>query len=479
MQQSGLRNTHRRYVTPLLTPPFSPDLYEVQTHQGCHHNELRSLHNRHLKGMPDTLTLRGLKAVSRELKALSGLVGRIRPVGRDVIVAHAPGRKKRLYQAAADSLSLHEIDKRDAEVKMFIKADRYDARDVAKKEPRAIQYRSPRYNIELQRYLHPFEQKYYTTVDAFRGGPVKGKNSWQRAAIYEEALNYFADPIVINLDFSKFDAHLTPQMLKEERKAYLRACSDPYLAELLSYQAVNSCRTQLGTKYRVTGSRMSGDVNTGLGNTMLAEAMVRAWATRLGIKMVPFVDGDDVVMIVERGASCPMDFFVEMGMEAVVETLEADQLVHCQSKIIRIGKRARMVRNPWRAISHGCSTLRNYPTKLLGPLLAAMGQSELACSNGVPILQEWALAQMRVSDSVPWAKCDESIVFRAKLEGRSIPLEITSSARDDFYHKFGISVSTQLAYEAELSRLGPEHFAPAGWVDVYWYEAKESAWEEG
>lgn len=472
--QVGLKNPHRRAVTVLLQAPQLDGLYEVQTHHGCIHNETRALHNRHLKAVPNTLTRRGLRAVRRQLVRISQRVGPVHPIGLDAVLAHVPSRKKRLYRSAAMSLLVREVDGRDAEVKMFVKQDRYDAQEIVDKEPRAIQYRSPRYNLCLQQFLHPFERAYYNTTTAERGGPVKGKNSWERASLYNDALINFVDPIVLSLDFKKFDAHLQPEMLHEEHKAYLRSMPYDELRLLLNMQHKNKCRTQGGLRYYVDGTRMSGDVNTGLGNTMLAQAFVEAWAVHHGIKIVCFVDGDDVIIIMERGRVPSFEFFLELGMEATVEVLEVPHLTHCQSKIIRVGKRARMVRNPLRAISHGCCTVRNYPPSLMPGLLAAMGMSELACSNGLPILQEWALAQIRVANSPAWTKFDEDIAWRAKREGRAVSLAISSEAREDFEEKFGISISTQLAYEKALRTLTPADFLPARRVDV-WHKTKQAS----
>nr|WKV33720.1 MAG: RNA-dependent RNA polymerase [Riboviria sp.] len=472
------RPTHRRFVTPLLPLSSFPKCYEVQTHQACPENELRSLHNRHLRDVGVTPTRRGIRLLHRQMLRLTRKIGDLRPCSLETLLARAPSRKKRLYITAAESLGEYEIEERDSRVKMFIKTDRYNAEEVAEKEPRAIQYRTPRYNLALQRYLHPFEMAYYSTVNHFKGGPVKGKNSWERARLYIDAIQEFVDPVVINLDFSKFDAHLHPDVLAEERKLYNRAFGDAELIELLDAQIDNKCTTQTGIKYSVKGTRMSGDVNTGLGNTVIAEAIVRAWASHHGVRVVPFVDGDDIIVILERGNIPPLDFS-DWGMECTAEILEPEHLTHCHSKIIWIGNRPRMVRDPWRAISHGACTVRNYPSHILRPLLAAMGKCELACSHGVPVLQEWALAQIRVAASPAWKHFDEALAYRAKLEGRVGITHITPQARDSFASCFGIEVSDQLALEEELRTWTPAKFIPARGVDGHWHKAEEaSTWEE-
>lgn len=471
-----LKLEHKRFVTVLVRPPSVPGLYDVQTHQNCTHNELRALYNRHLKSYapPDKLGTSTLRtALTKIRKRLPSLY----PCSLDVLLARTPSRKKKLYTQAASSLCTHEVEQQDSFVKMFIKPDRYDSEAIDTKEPRAIQYRSPRYNLRLQQYLHPLEQAYYATSTATRGGPVKGLNSWQRAALYVEAFGYFQDPIVLNLDFSKFDAHLHPLVLQEERRFYCKCYHDEWLDWLLGMQVRNKCMTQRGLKYFVTGTRISGDVNTGLGNTLIAEGIIRAWASTHKVHMVPFVDGDDIICIFERGTIPDLDF-THWGMEATAEILEPFMLTHCQSKLVHIGERWRMVRNPFRAISHGCAAVRPYPEHVLRGLLSAMGHSELACSNGVPILQEWALAQIRVAGTSPWAKFDEALNYRARLEGRSIPLTVTSSARETFASVFDISISSQLAFEEQLRKLSTKDFLPAPGVDVYCRSIAASTSEE-
>lgn len=470
------RRQHKRFVTPLVHLPSIPGLYEVQTHQGCAHNEQRALHNRHLRDYGVQPTPLGLRLLRLALSRIRRRLPPLYPCSLDTVVSHLNSRKKRLYAKAAESLLTHEVEPRDALVKMFIKPDRYDARVVSTKEPRAIQYRSPRYNLRLQQFLHPLEHAYYRTTTAQFGGAVKGFNSWQRASLYQDALSLFVDPVVLNLDFSKFDAHLHPEVLAEERRFYEKTYHDDFLHDLLGMQRRNKCTTQLGLRYFVFGTRISGDVNTGLGNTLLGEGIFRAWLALHKVRAVPFVDGDDIIGIFERGTVPELDF-TAWGMECTAEILEPDQLVHCQSKMVRVGKRYRMVRNPIRAISHGCVTVRNYPDRLLGPLLSAMGHCELACSNGVPILQSWALAQIRISGSKAWDKFDEDISFRAKLEGRPIPLSIDPESRESFANCFGISISDQVLIENYLGTLDHDSFLPARRVDEH-FDSRQTSTQE-
>lgn len=464
LAETGLSCEHRRYVRRLIDHNIS-NTFEVQTHQNCGHNELRALYNRHLRDYDTAPDQGGIRLAHRQFRRISRLIGRLTPTDIPHLLSRLSSRKKRLYTRAAATLEDHGIEERDSLVKMFIKPDRFVAEEISSKEPRAIQYRGPRYNLALQRYLHPFEERYYKLTNSSRGGAVKGLNSWQRAAIFQEALTNFVDPIVVNLDFSKFDAHLHPLMLAEERATYSRCYGDVELDWLLQMQHHNLCWTQRGTHYRVEGTRLSGDVNTGLGNTMIAECIVRAWACSHKLRIIPFVDGDDIIFFTERCVLPPLDFSA-WGMEATYDILEPAQLTHCQCKCIVVGKRWRMVRDPFRAISHGSWTVRPYPLNVLPGLLCAMGMSELACSNGVPILQSWSLAQIRISGTTPWGKFDEDIAFRAKLEGRSIPLDITMESRESFEVAFGIPISTQLAIESEIDALTSAAFLPAQRVDV-------------
>lgn len=118
------------------------------------------------------------------------------------------------------------------------------------------------------------------------------------------------------------------------------------LADLLEYQLVNFgfARTVDGLiKYKVDGCRMSGDMNTALGNCMIMCALVWTFMTdlrRTSGECPPFEfvnNGDDVVLFVEqRDSSLVLDqlpqWFLEMGFTMKVEdpVFRLEHIEFCQ-----------------------------------------------------------------------------------------------------------------------------------------------------
>ena len=68
------------------------------------------------------------------------------------------GRKQKMYKQAEESLLVRAVEKADAEVKTFVKAEKINFTAKGDPAPRVIQPRSPRYNASVGRYLKPFEK---------------------------------------------------------------------------------------------------------------------------------------------------------------------------------------------------------------------------------------------------------------------------------------------------------------------------------
>lgn len=438
-----------------------PKLY---VHNNCVCNEFVAVRNRVVMDVP----LPTNEALA-ELRTLARVIGHLvpkRPPLAGEWVHNYTGRKKNKYLEAEFSLSLIPLQRKDGYIKAFIKPEKVPEL----KDPRIIQARNARYNYLLGNYLKPIEHFLYS----LKGGGAlkkyfpsrsrliaKGLNLTDRATLLCSKWKRFRKPIAYSLDASRFDAHVT-NTLRVEHLIYLIAHNnDPLLQRLLSYQCKNICFTSHGVHYKVGPTRMSGDMNTALGNCLIAIMVLACVMRRMSVtKWDAICDGDDVVLIVEQGTNLEglMDHYLDFGFEMKLENTTTDltQVIFCQTRPIRTVTGPRMCADPKRVLSRQLVGCKHWASPRFVPhYLYMMGECELALSAGVPILQEFALMCMRWGRK-PQKKYKiplEGRLFDAQFEqayreGNVKPLEVTTQARVDYWDAWGIHPIEQMALEA-------------------------------
>lgn len=377
-------------------------------------------------------------------------------------------RRWRVYENARLSLQAQPVDRRDARLKTFVKAEKVDFTTKADPAPRVIQPRNPRYNLEVGRYLKKLEHQIFEAISGVNGGiPVvmKGYNAHGTAELLRRKWDMFNSPVAIGLDASRFDQHVSIDALKWEHGVYLSCFKGQdrvELAKLLSWQLHNK---GVGTavdgyiKYSVDGCRMSGDMNTGLGNCLLMCAMVWSYCNSKGIVHQLANNGDDCVVICERKDLAKFmnglqQWFLDMGFTMKIEepVYTFEKIEFCQTQPVWGGDRWVMTRNPWKCIPKDLMTFLdvNRPEVAHG-WLAAIGECGLSLSGGLPVLQEFYSALLRNSRGGRVAKHPalESGFFRlARGMGRRAS-DISDATRVSFWEAFGILPSTQEQLEEE------------------------------
>jgi len=237
--------------------------------------------------------------------ALFKRFGSTTPVSRQEFVEFYKGRRKTLYQRAADSLLSSSIRPRDALIKAFVKAEFINTDDKPDPDPRVISPRDPRYNVEVGRYLRPVEHQIYGAIASIFGEPtvLKGYNAQQIGRVFADKWAKYRDPVAIGLDASRFDQHVSVEALSWEHSVYNGIFQSKELRKLLKWQLRNSvvghCRDGK-LKYTTDGCRMSGDMNTALGNCLIMCALVHCYLQTRGIRGSLANNGDDCTVIIER-----------------------------------------------------------------------------------------------------------------------------------------------------------------------------------
>lgn len=455
----------------------------------CLCNELQALYNRHLCQAADgaKLSEHGVKAMRKVARELAQTIGPIGRVSQKYIVDHKPSAKRAGYEQARISLLTRPLTKKDTKISMFVKNEKVLLSEVQTKEPRAIQFRPRRFNLVYATYYHPFEQALFKMDWRHTGRVVaKGLNQDGRAMRLRKMYDAHAQPACVLIDFSRFDSHVTRQHLRLEHAVTRKCCGRHGDLEFcMRSQIENSGRSKHGIRYKSSGGRMSGDQNTGGGNSVINLLQLQAWLDHSGVEGQIFLDGDDSVVIVERqdlGELDPMWLQNNIGMKvksSVVLRFEDIEFCQCQPVEIAPGK-WRMVRNPSRAISKDVVTVQKYPAKVLPKLLAAIGDCELSLNIGVPIMQEFARYLTRASSKR--VALPNDMAFRARemcaiRPGKAHPREIHPLARVSFQRAFGISVSEQLLLESWFRARVP--VMPDGYFTPFDPRAVELSWVAG
>ena len=396
----------------------------------------------------------------------------------DQVVTHYHGSKRERYREAADNYRANGLTRRDAAVKMFIKCEKIKYSDAKRNpDPRAIQYRNPVYAVVLATYLKPLEEKVYR----MRGNRLnklpptrligKGLNQSDRAGLLREKWERFHNPVAVFLDASRFDQHVSHMHLKAEHALYRAMNNDPEFAQILSWQIINKVTTTRGIKYTTLGKRMSGDMNTALGNCVLMVCMLALYFEDKDWMWDCLDDGDDICVIVESGNLSRFlgevgNHFQLLGMDLKVDgfTEVFEEIEWCQCRPVNVGGTWKFIRSPAKVMSGalvGNKWVQMVSERSRRALANTIGLCEAILNQGVPVLSAFAQAIVRNAATARQAKIDqaEQLIYRVRREiGKSwlstIPVVesacITTQSRHSFSKAFGIDIDTQLRWESKL-----------------------------
>jgi len=385
------------------------------------------------------------------------------------------GRKQAVYQRAYETLTVRRIRQSDAYVSTFVKAEKVNFSAKGDPAPRVIQPRSPRYNLEVGRYLKCFEKELCKGFKRLFGYLVvlKGCNADGVAAAMHDNWCSFDDPVAVGLDASRFDQHVSVEALEFEHSVYNSVFRSKELRRLLGWQLKNRGFGRVGDallKYEVDGCRMSGDINTGMGNCLIMSCLVLNYFEEVGLNARLSNNGDDCVVFLDRSDLGKLagignyfsDFGFKLVEEPVVDVFE--RVVFCQAQPVLVGDRYRMVRDPWTAMSKDCVSLLSWNTlEDFNIWRDAVGTCGRILTTGVPV---WEAFYSRLNTG-GGREGKGGLVFDSGFGrmGRGISGGvITPEGRASFWRAFGITPDLQVAMEQnvpdiEYNGLPPLNFA--------------------
>lgn len=466
---------HKRRLVRVATLDAA-GVFQPTIHYDCIHNQIQAVRNR-IIGVVVKPTHEGMALVRL---AASDLCRSLHHTGEDDLYALAnrhSGRKADRYRRAADQLSTFGLNRNDSCVKMFVKSERFDPTTKVNPDPRPIQFRAAKYCVALAQFLRPIEEQIYTTTCASDGVPpsrnvAKGLNSVARAELLVAKASHFNDPVFIPLDASRYDKHVSTQLLKVEHSIYLHCNGNLEFRNLLKEQLINRCFTNLGLSYVAVARRMSGDMNTASGNVILMLVLVIA-VCRFILRLPRWDcldDGDDVIAIVERCdvtafVTNVVDAFASFGMKLKVEepVSSIHEVEFCQARIVEYSpSRFKFVRDFRTVMSKATCGVRNWQDPAYrSRVIHAIGTCEMILGLGVPILQNYAQALLRNSkpgrDYLKYAP--DGLRLRAQRDAKLLgirdprslhPTPIQQCARASFAVAFGVTEHDQLRLERRL-----------------------------
>lgn len=406
------------------------------------------------------------RELETEARLLDNCVFPTTPMTYDEFVDCYEGRRRTVYQAAAESLAALPVHRKDSNSSSFLKAEKLNLSKKGDPAPRLIHPRDPRYNVEVGRYLKKIEHSVYHAIDIMWGHRtvLKGYNARRVARILRSKWMRFRKPIAIGLDASRFDQHVSVDALRWEHARYLpwfHAEDREVLDRLLQWQLETKCfaRADDGRiKYTVNGMRFSGDMNTGLGNCLLMSTMVKAWCRKRGINAQLGNNGDDCVLILDASQEQQLDlpgmcrWFETLGFTMKVEptVVDFEGIEFCQSHPVWNGESWVMCRNHAVAQAKDCVSVKPLDRQgVFDKWRRAVGLCGLSLTGGVPVQQEFYVAMARGTDGVialsdPTLETGMAILARGMREDYRKP---TAEARYSYWLAFGVTPDEQEALE--------------------------------
>lgn len=419
--------------------------------------------------------------VSALEKNLVGVAGKLQPMTRRSYAEQYSGGKRKIYEAACDSLELRPICKDDSIIKGFIKVEKDIRSDKPGRIPRVISPPSARYRLETGIFVKPAEHEIYRAINDTWGFQTvtKGLNYDQVAELFREGWDSFVNPVGFDADVKRMDQATSWGIpMTNGIVSRLFGQSDSmYIADLLALQ--EKYRVRIVSRdgmisYKCETSLTSGQTNTSLVGVTQINGLVWLFCMHHRIRIRYINAGDDMSILCE---SRDVDFirreigpwFEQFGMELEIGPV-VRQLEHfefCQTRPVKIGGKWRMVRDPRTvSIKDACSLKHLASPKLRYAHLRAVGTGGLAAFGDVPVLKEFYAALVREADRI---RSDERLSRRQNKSWDQAALKyeredgslkwyghgmdhsgggIDAQGRVSFMEAFGITPTAQQLLEA-------------------------------
>lgn len=395
----------------------------------------------------------------------------VSPLTKEQFLGAYDGRKRTIYEKAYDSLLVRPLDQEDSVISYFMKVEKVNFTAKPNAVPRGISPRNPRYHVSLGPYIKRIEKTIFNMINKLWKSCTifKGLNADQRGRQAYKKWKRFKNPVAVGIDAKRFDQHVSVDALKWEHSVYLsffQGRDRKRLAKLLRKQLKNigKGRTQDGgLRFTLDGGRMSGDMNTALGNCLLMSAMVHSFCKRKGLDCELMNDGDDCVLILERRDLRKLDdlydFMLDYGFNLEIEkpVYELEHIEFCQSRPLMVDEnKCRMVRNVRTSLAKDSVSILPLRTeKEARSWSRAVGECGLSLTSGIPVVSSFYNLFMKASDKAMKLSDTQltGMNMLAKGMGKACFKAPSALARLSYYKAFGVPPEVQIQQERHFDNL--------------------------
>lgn len=369
-------------------------------------------------------------------------------------------RKQELREV--HEMNLDKWDRQNWKVKSFVKDEVYPSF----KHARIINARSDCMKITFGPYFKAIEKVLYARPEFIKKIPVN-----ERPQYIMERLT--GSGYYVATDYTAFESLFTSELmyacefvLYEHMLAHVEGGQEMLLLMHEVLRGTNEC--DMGdVKISVEATRMSGEMNTSLGNGFTNLMAMLFVAHLSGVEVKGVVEGDDGLFLVQGGKLNP-DLFAELGLVIKLEEhTEISKASFCG--LIFDEEEMSNVADPRKILLEIGWTTRQYAYSRSSKKLSLLRAKALSLAYqypGCPIA--WKLAERLLyltrSADVRWlleARSTDSYA-RSKLmevlRSTQVLREPGIRTRLLVQEKFGITVSEQLLVEEELSKIQLEPF---------------------
>lgn len=397
------------------------------------------------------------------------------PLSVSEFLALCPADKRKRFADAFAKLKHCTISRKLSFIAFFVKAEKTNFTRKPNAVPRAIQPRTPEYCALLGKYIKHLEHTYYEAIAHIFGAVTvtKGLNADEVGQLIKAQWDKYKKPVGLGWDANRFDEHVSLEAMRDfEHLCYTRVYSGKDRAELqklLNWQLRNKGFAYTKDNYKITyetrGGRMSGDMNTALGNCLIMCAMTHYICKKAGISNFSLINnGDDCILIMEsvdlwKTAGFPAEFLrfgFSMKMEPAVRVLE--HIVFCQSQPINMGDGSyRMVRQLKTALCKDTTINSGHLSrKSYDEWRNAVSKGGLSLCSRVPVFQNFYLAMGRNTSTTKHNAHIGGLIgsgFYRLARGMTVNCgDISDITRASFYVAFGLTPYEQRRVEADFDQ---------------------------
>lgn len=423
----------------------------------CHHNEIASVIGRLNLSMPlkeDSAEVLRLTGIAQEM--VETLTAVMEPWTIQRYLDERRGRvseaRVRMLESAGESLLDFPITELDAKISVFVKKEMLLKPSI----PRVIMPTSDRYLVELGRYISALEEG-ISQSKWFAGRTTKGMTYAEMGAIFNKLVKELADPVCYCIDFSKYDAHVSVELMKIEHDIYLKMLPDDHLRYLLSLQLNMRGRSAFALFSR-TGGRASGCPNTTIGNTIINILVHEDLSRQYTNKSVRYLCmGDDAIVLAERFVSIwPSNAYEAYGLKGKMEQKEIELAEYCSGHFMKTESGYTFVRELNRMLRKLPKTVKQLGTDEYPKMAHAKLHADLCLMPSYPIvsvlLKHWH-DKHKCKDNLnmeylSWTR--RHVNYAAKVP----EVSIDPVSRNWFYVVYGLSPKEQTNIESVIMTKG-------------------------